>query len=103
GGVPGLGLVENRHTVGLEARWRWGAWSLDPSLFYQFGDRESDNPFAGPGADDAVRTASISAWAFDVTGGWRIGPVQVEGRYVYSTGNRPKDQLSKTINYYQPL
>ena len=35
--TPGLGLYENRHTVGVDARWRWGAFSLDPTAFYQFG------------------------------------------------------------------
>ena len=36
-------------------------------------------------------------------GGWRLGPLLVEARYTYVTGNRPKDQLSRDVNYYQPL
>jgi hypothetical protein len=27
----------------------------------------------------------------------------MEMRYMYTTGNRPKDQLSKEVNYYQPV
>jgi hypothetical protein len=103
GGVGGLGLYENRHTIGIDSRFRSGPFSLDPTFFYQFGDRDTDNPFVGPGAQNAVRDTDISAALFDVIGGWRIGPLLVEGRYTYTTGNRPQDQLSKDVNYYQPL
>ena len=102
GGVGGLGMYENRHTIGVDARWRFGAFSLDPTFFYQFGDRDTDNPF-GPAINSNTRQADISAFFFDVIGGWRLGPLLLEGRYMYTTGNRPKDQLSKDINYYQPL
>ena len=102
GGVPGLGMYENRHTIGVDARWRWGAFSLEPTAFYQFGTRDTDNPF-GPAINSNVRQADISAWFFDVIGGWRAGPLLVEARYTYVSGNRPKDQLSRDVNYYQPL
>ena len=102
GGVGGLGMYESRHTVGVDARWRFGAFSLDPTFFYQFGQRDTDNPF-GPAINSNTREADISAWFFDVIGGWRLGPLLLEARYVYVSGNRPKDQLSQDINYYQPL
>ena len=102
GGIGGLGLYESRHTVGVDARWRFGPFSLDPTVFYQFGSRDTDNPF-GPAINSNVREADISAWFFDVIGGWRLGPLLVEARYTYVTGNRPKDQLSRDVNYYQPL
>ena len=99
---PGLGLYENRHTIGVDARWRWGAFSLDPTFFYQFGNRDTDNPF-GPAINSNTSQADISALFFDVIGGWRLGPLLLEARYMYTSGNRPKDQLSKDINYYQPI
>ena len=102
GGVGGLGLYENRHTIGVDARWRWGAFSVDPTFFYQFGNRDSDNPF-GAAINSNTRQADISAIFFDLIGGWRIGPLLLEARYMYTSGNRPKDQLSQDINYYQPL
>jgi hypothetical protein len=40
---------EHRHTVGLDARWRSGPFSVEPTIFYQFGTRDTDNPF---GASD---------------------------------------------------
>jgi hypothetical protein len=102
GGVAGLGLYEARHTIGIDSRWRSGPFSLDPTFFYQFGQRDTDNPFVGPGAPNAVREADISAFFFDVIGGWRIGPLLLQARYNYSTGNRDRDQLSQDVNYYQP-
>jgi len=102
GGVGGLGMYESRHTIGVDARWRFGPFSLDPTAFYQFGSRDTDNPF-GPAINSNTREADISAWFFDVIGGWRLGPLLVEARYMYTSGNRPKDQLSRDVNYYQNL
>ena len=102
GGVGGLGMYESRHTVGVDARWRSGPFQVEPTFFYQFGSRDTDNPF-GPAINSNVREADISAFFFDVIGGWRTGPLLVEGRYTYISGNRPKDQLSRDVNYYQPI
>ena len=54
-------------------------------------------------AGNSVTEARIDAWFVDIIGGWRIGSLLLEGRYVYTTGNRPKDQLNRDVNYYQPL
>jgi hypothetical protein len=102
GGVGGLGLHESRHTIGVDARWRFGPFSVDPTFFYQFGTRDTDNPF-GPAINSNVRQADISAFFFDVIAGWRTGPLLIEGRATYISGNRPKDQLSRDVNYFQPL
>lgn len=98
GGTPSIirGDKEERHTVGLDARWRRGPFSLDPTVFYQFGTRES-HP-AG-----SRREADISAWLVDVIGGWRVGPVLLEGRFVYASGNDATDDLSRNVDYYQPI
>jgi len=92
---------EWRHTIGLDARWRTGAFSLEPTIFYQFGTRDTDDPFGGP--DHLTREADISAFLFDVRAGYRLGPLLLEARYMYTSGNRPKDQLAHNVNYYQPI
>ena len=103
GPVNGLGLQENRHTIGVDARWRFGAFSLDPTFFYQFGNREADC-LTGPNVNSNTCKSDISAFFFDVIGGWRLGPLLLEARGLYTTGNKANDNLSKdTINYYQPL
>lgn len=88
------GDKEDRHTIGIDMRWRKGPFSLDPTFFYQWGDRESSAP---------ARTADISAWLADVIAGWRKGPLLIEGRVVYSTGNKSTDDLSRDVDYYQPI
>jgi hypothetical protein len=93
---------ENRHTVGIDARWRFGPFSLDPTLFYQFGSRDTVIPGGAPGAG-GVSSADISAFYGDVTFGWRIGPVLLEMRGLYTTGNKAGDKLWEEVNYYQPL
>ena len=93
---------EHRHTVGVDARWRSGPFSLEPTVFYQFGTRDTDNPF-GNSATKLTKEADLSAWLFDVRAGFRTGPLLLEVRAMYTTGNRPKDQLSKEVNYYQPI
>jgi len=102
GSTPASGLVETRHTIGVDTRFRKGPFSLEPTIFYQFGDRDTDNPFSG-GSAGTVREAEISAWLFDVKSGFRVGPLLLEARYLYTSGNRPMDQLSHDVNYYQPI
>lgn len=98
GGGPAfaLGQHENRHTIGLDAQWRWGAFSLDPTFLYQFGDR------------DATRTQNqdISAWLLDLRGGWRAGPLLLEAMFAWSSGNDATDDLAggtDDVNYFQPI
>jgi len=85
---------EHRHTVGLDIRWRSGPFSLDPTAMYQFGDRNQ----RGAGSAD------ISAWLFDVQGGWQLGPLLLEARGVYTTGNEAEDDLrGGKVRYFEPL
>ena len=102
GGVAGLGLQEARHTIGVDTRWRFGPFSLDPTFFFQFGTSERDNN-SGPAINSNHSRADIKAFFFDVIGGWRLGPLLLEARGVYTTGNKADDDLSDEVKYYQPL
>jgi hypothetical protein len=101
-GTPAFGTppqtTENRHTAGVDVRWRSGPFSLEPTFLYQFGTRDQIDPIAG-----GISEADISAFLFDIRAGFRVGPLLLEARYMYSTGNRPKDQLANEVNYYQPI
>ncbi len=100
---------EERHYVGLDARWRMGPWSLDPTFIYQFGSRELQATTFGGGAAGGIRHQSESAWIADIRGGFRIGALNLEGAFVYSPGNDAEDNIGnapgrlKTVKYYQPL
>ncbi len=85
---------EDRHTVGVDMRWRSGPFSLDPTIYYQFGETKQSGNLE----------ADISAWFIDVIGGWQLGPLLLEARGVWTTGNNASDDLrSQKVKYYQPL
>ena len=92
---------ENRYTVGLDARWRVGPFGLDPTISYQWGQYDTQaqrtNGTVGRVEGDA------SAWLVDITGSYQLGPLLLEARGVYSTGNKARDNLSLAKRYYEPL
>ena len=92
---------EDRHTVGLDARLRIGPFGLDPTISYQWGSYETQalrtNGTVGQAKGDA------SAWLIDVIGSYQLGPLLLEARGVYSTGNKARDNLSLSKRYYEPL
>jgi hypothetical protein len=88
---------EDRHTIGVDARFRSGPFSLDPTVYYQFGSTSQRT--AGTNFD-----ADIRAWFVDVQGGFQLGPLLLEARGVWTTGNDADDDLrSQRIRYYTPL
>jgi len=99
-----ISSVEDRFTVGIDSRWRFGAFSLDPTAFYQFGSRDQIVAFAPVNGNTS--SLRLDAWFFDVRGGWQAGPLLLELAGVYTTGNRAKDRIDQNasrIKYYQPL
>ena len=114
------GINENRQTVGLDSRLRMGPFSLDTALNYQFGNRHVVVPgvpggvctatngqnclaFASGKAPGSIAKADISAWLFDVRGGFQIGPLLLEAMYMFTSGNKARDTTLNNVYYYQPL
>jgi hypothetical protein len=112
-GVPSRSRTpnENRYTVGLDSRWRSGPFSLEPTIMYQFGSRQAIVPDVASavsqglpaGAVGSMKTADLSAWFIDLIGGYRIGPLLVELRAMYTTGNKDKTNLFEHVNFFQPV
>jgi hypothetical protein len=100
-------LHENRHTLGVDARWRSGPFGLDPTVYYQVGDRHVQafipNTAAGTAFTVGQQKTTMSAWLFDAIGSYQVGPFLLEARGIYSTGNDARDNLSRRISYYEPL
>jgi hypothetical protein len=97
---------EDRHTVGIDARWRLGPFGLDPTFYYQWGRVDSQAIDTSPGANGVGTkkvTADMSAFLLDIIGSFQLGPLLLEARGMYSTGNKARDNLAKGIRYYQPL
>jgi hypothetical protein len=96
---------ENRYTIGVDARWRIGGFGLDPTFYYQWGKVDNMAADRSPGSTGAVgkHTADMSAFLFDVIGSYQLGPLLLELRGMYSSGNGARDNLSSKIRYFQPL
>jgi hypothetical protein len=99
--VPGVNANaarEDRWTVGVDARWRFGAFSLDPTFMYQGGSREL---FIGARQLEQRR----SAWLADVRGGWQAGPLLLEGAVIYTSGNKASDAVDRgaDMDFYEPI
>jgi hypothetical protein len=90
--------LETRHTIGVDARWRLGAFSIDPTIMYQFGNR--DMFLAGTQLEQRR-----SAWLFDLRAGWQAGPLLIEGAAIYTTGNKARDRvdLGEDLDFYEPI
>ena len=100
------GINEDRNTVGVDARYRSGPFSLDPSVYYQFGDRNVIAPstFTDSGAVAGRRyLTKMDAWLIDLRAGYQLGPLLLEGLGVYSTGNTSRNNTLGKIHYYQPI
>jgi hypothetical protein len=126
------GINESRHTLGLDARYRRGPFSFEPSVLYQFGNRSLIAPcssvvvtppndggpippcpagttpmpsqFVSAGViPNRKYTANETAWLMDVRGGYQLGPVLLEGLFMFTTGNKARETTLRTVKYFQPL
>ncbi len=98
----GTSLRTHRHTLGAEARWTAGPWSLQPTFFYQWGEQEC---IVNIGGCTVTKDVDISAWIADVIGGFRTGPLTIEGRVMWTSGNDASDRPRNgdDIEYYRPI
>jgi hypothetical protein len=104
----GLGAaIEDRYTVGVDARWRIGPFFVDPTLLYQFGSRDQISPIvsttSGPGVMTNLRR---DAWYADIRGGWQAGPLLLEAAAIYTSGNNAKDRIDlnrSRLKYFEPI
>ena len=103
GGAPAGDAAnhEERYTAGVDARWRIGAFGLDPTISYQWGSYETQAQRTNGSVGKVTGTAS--AWLFDVIASYQLGPLLLEGRGMYTTGNKARDNLSRGKYYYEPL
>jgi hypothetical protein len=108
-GAAGRGVIENRHTIGVDATFTAGPFSLQPSVIYQFGTRHSlinANPVTGAspyGVVGSLAKADISAWLVDVRGAFNVGPLTLAGMVMYTSGDSAKSNPFRSIGYYQAL
>ncbi len=99
------GVEETRHTLGVDSRWKVGPFSLEPTVFYQFGKRKlNDTTAGGTFLAPVLREVDRDAWFVDVRGGFQAGPLLLEAMVMHTTGNKASDNLrTGDINYYEPI
>jgi hypothetical protein len=103
------GINEDRHTVGIDARYRSGPFSFDPTIMYQFGNRSvMANGLPAAFTDAGVvagrkYTADLDAWLIDLRAGYQLGPLLIEGMYMWTSGNSARNTTLGKVRYFQPL
>jgi len=108
-GFAGRGVIENRHTVGVDATFTAGPFSLQPSVLYQFGNRHqltNASPTAGTspyGLLGSLQKADISAWLVDVRGAFNVGPLTLAAMGFFTSGQKADSNPFKSIRYFQAL
>jgi len=102
----GTGVHEYRYTVGVDARWREGPWSVEPTILYQFGSQQKWNPggvASAYGTAGTKQTAHISAWLGDIRASYQLGSVLLSAMTMWTTGQDAKSNPYKSIKFFQPL
>jgi hypothetical protein len=122
-------LDSRRYTVGGDIRWTVGGFSLQPTFYYQWGTAESYrnpaigqpgfiNPLTGlpscpPTAASAPgtpcgggkRTNDINALIVDTIAGYRLGPLNLQARVMYTPGTAAQHLINNgaTLNAYRQI
>jgi hypothetical protein len=83
--------TESRYYVGLDARYRLGNFSIEPTFMYLFGTRKFDSASqAATGARDTDFNAFFGHLGLSYT----LGPWLLQARYVYNSGNKANDDIN---------
>jgi len=102
----GTNTLETRHTLGVDARFTAGPFSLQPTVMYQFGHQEKwllGGNSAPYGAAGTKARADINAWLIDVRAGFNVGPLSLGLLTAWTSGDPAKSNPYRHIGYFQPL
>ena len=103
GGAPAGDSTDHddRYTIGIDSRWRSGPFGLDSTVYYQWG--KYDTQAIRTNGQVAQVEGEAAAWLLDVISSYQAGPLLLEVRGIYSTGNKARDNLSRGKRYFEPL
>ena len=76
--------------------------SIPPSTGSSAAWTRSPTPAASAGSKKKV-DGNIQAFLLDVIGSWSAGPLLLESRGVYSSGNKARDSIPQGKHYFEPL
>jgi hypothetical protein len=100
--APGLvGRDITRHYIGADVRWTLGPITIQPTFIYLVGKQEITNR-AG-----VVNDVDIRSFIADTIIGFRTGPLNIEGRIMYTPGEAANNDNQNggggTIRRYDPI
>jgi hypothetical protein len=110
--LAGSPLGTTRYTIGGDLRWVFGGFTLQPGVYYQWGNGQSYvgplNPLTGlplAGNTQGKRDNTISAFLFDTIVGYRIGPLNMQGRVMFTPGQKAQQMVNNgaQISLYNPI
>jgi hypothetical protein len=101
-GPGGVGRNITRHYLGADVRWTMGPITIQPTFIYLLGEQEI--LLRGTTRPTDVDIRSFIA---DTVVGFRTGPLNIEGRAMYTPGqdanNDPQNGGGGTIRRYDPI
>jgi hypothetical protein len=110
-------LTTEQNTIGGDVRWVIGGFSLQPTFLYQFGTFQTFimgpgqfiNPVTGLPSSfvggGGKRKENVSAYLFDTIAGYRIGPLNIQGRVMLASGQNAQSNIQNGADrqYYRAI
>ncbi len=94
---------DRRYYFGVDARFKFGAFTLSPTFIYLGGKRDLlPHPVTG----QVGREVDLRSFLFDIRGKYTAGPFSIEGKFVFIPGNEANDPLDGSdgdLNFWQNI
>ena len=86
---------DQRYYLGVDAQLKFGGFTFSPTFIYLGGTRD----IVGGGEAD------LQAFLLDIRGSYDVGPLSIEGRFVYIPGNEADDDLAdgSELHFWQNI
>lgn len=96
------GQFLKRHTFGADVKFAIAGFTVQPTFLYQSGKQDLTPAQALLAGTSDV---DVKAWIFDTTGGYRLGPLNLEGRFMYTPGMKASEMVASghDVEYYTPI
>ena len=111
-----VGSVEDRHYFAVDAQTNFGPFYFDPTVIYMTSSVDvyrQANTTNAAGTETVVSglqqatgsrlTQNIESWVVDLRGGWRAGPLLVEGIFMWSPGDDAQHDSFRTSKVYHAV
>lgn len=101
---------ENRQYFAIDAQTNFGPLYFDPTIVYETSSVDVYSTTLGDGLDASFtqgtgkkNTQNTSSWLVDLRGGWRAGPLLIEGIFVWTPGDDAQNDSFRSTRVYHPI